>query len=138
MARSRTTLQGESKHLAAAVKEFADRSMGLIDGHISVGARASIGIGNRNVAEGLTADNPGFFFLGLPLRIEERVRRIGVTVRPAVHGNRFDVVRRIEAGISQHTAELIANVPFKRLETYAHQLDSPGPELIAHREARPA
>src|SRR5215468_4791170 len=135
MARSRTILPQENRCLAASVKEFADRPMSLVDRDIGVSARAGIGVGNGDIAEGPAADDPGFFFFGLPLRIKKRVRRIGVTMRPAIDSNRFNVTGRVKSCASEHAVQLIPYVALEFLKGCPHQFDAAGTELIAHRES---
>src|SRR5262249_20350736 len=84
------------------------------------------------------SDDPRLLFFGFPLGIEKSARRISVTMRPAIYGDGFDIARRIEAGVSQHARELIANVALELLEGRAHQLDAAGAELVTHRKSRPA
>ena len=75
--------------------DFRYSSPTLIDGFVGIGKCARIGIGDVNIAERLAADFVRRLPLG-PLRIKQRNIFIGIPVRPAVNGDRFDVSSGVE------------------------------------------
>src|SRR4029077_19920092 len=116
--------------------QFANGAIGLIDSGVRLGARAGVGIGDRNSAEGLPPNDPRLlpFF---PVWIEESVRPIifvSVTVRPTIHSDGLNVPRRIEARSAKHPSELITNIAFKFRKWGLHQLISPRAILLARRQ----
>src|SRR6266849_5887806 len=111
--------------------------MRLIYGHIAVRAGSRIRIRNSNAPKALSPDHPGLLSL-LPLRIKQRVRRERVPVRPAIHGNAFDVARRIESRSPEHARQLVSYVALKSAERSLHQFHAPGAMLIAWRKSRAA
>ena len=80
----------------------------MIDGYIGVGGGARVGIGDGDTAVGFTTDFVRRL-AGIPLRIEERIVFVAITVRPTVNRDGFDVARRIETTGTETTRELIAN-----------------------------
>ena len=116
-------------------KQLADGAKGLIDGYIGVGGGARVGIGDGDTAVGFTADFVRRLS-GRPLRIEERVIFIAVTVRPTVNRDGFDVASRIETTGTEATRELIANVALESFERRYKQFQSAGFVLFASRKAR--
>src|SRR5260370_18285421 len=95
--------------LQLAAQKFADGAPCLIDGHIRVGPCAGIGVGDSDLAERLPANDPGLL-LFFPVWIEQRVRREGISMRPAVDDDAFDVFRRVETCPTQPAAQLVAHI----------------------------
>src|ERR1700757_1784816 len=125
--------QGSSS--AAVGKEFADRSIGLIDRHICVGAGTRIGIRDGNSAKGLASFDPGLFAL-FPFRRIKAERRVGVTMRPAVYGDSGDVRCRSETATAKHAAELFADVALQFGKRSLEKLVAPSAILISDGQTR--
>src|SRR5215470_17355393 len=70
-----------------------------------------------------------------PLRIEQRVVFVTIAVRPTIHGDGFDVSRRIEAARGQAASDLITDGAFESLEGGDEKLQAAGFVLFARREA---
>src|SRR5260370_41903449 len=92
-----------------AVKEFADGAPGLIDGYIRVRVCAGIGVCDGDLAESLPAHDPGFL-LFFPIGIEQRIRREGVAVRPAIYVDALELLLRVQCRSAEHAAQLLADV----------------------------
>ena len=107
----------------------------MIDGYIGVGRGAGVGIGDSDAAVRLTADFVRRL-AGRPLRIEERVVFIAVTVRPAIDRNGFDVARRIETTSTQAAGKLIADISFENFEGRYEKFHAAGFVLLASGKAR--
>src|SRR6266853_5585860 len=104
--------------------------MSLVDGLVGVGVGSRVRIRDGDISVTLPSDYPRLLFL-FPGRIEQRVRRERIAVRPAVHGDAFDVASRIEAGSAQHLRQLIADVALERLEGSLHEFHASSAMLIA-------
>ena len=115
-------------------KQLADGAEGLIDSYISVGGGAGVGIGNGDAAARFTTDFVRRL-ARIPLRIEERIVFIAITVRPTVNRDGFDVARRIEAAGTEATRELIANVALESFEGRYKQFHAAGFVLFASGKA---
>ena len=111
-----TTLNGEL---------LPDRAMRLVDGRVCMGRGSSIGVGDGNPTEALPADHAGPI-VGVvhgPLdRIVQCVIAIGITVWPAIHGDRFDVSSRVKTTALQHSAELVPDFALEGLEAGREQI----------------
>jgi hypothetical protein len=79
-----------------AHKQLRHGPVGLVDRCVGVGCGSGIGIGDRDRAETGSADPVRCLPL-LPIRFEQRVVLVGITVRPAIDRDRSDVARRVEA-----------------------------------------
>src|SRR5271156_1920027 len=77
-----------------AHKQLGHGPVGLVDRCVGVGS--GIGIGDRDRAESGSADLVRCLPL-LPIRVEQRVVLVGITVRPAIDRDRSDVARRVES-----------------------------------------
>src|SRR6266446_7235589 len=102
----------DEKKNQLAAQQFTNGAPGLINGDIRVGAGARIGVGYNDFAERFPANDPGLL-LFFPAGIEQRIRREGVAVRPAINGDAFNVLRRVETCSAEHAAQLVANVPLE-------------------------
>src|SRR5258708_32465381 len=77
-------------------KQFADRSVRLIDGNVGVRGCARIRVGNGDAAERFATKNVWLLSVG-PFWIEQRIVFVAVAVRPPMDGQGDDVAGRIEA-----------------------------------------
>src|SRR5258708_1095262 len=96
-------------------KQFADRSVRLIDGNVGVRGCARIRVGNGDAAERFAPKNVWFLPLG-PFWIKQRILFVAVAVRPPIDGDGCDVAGRIEAASGERSRELIANFAFKQFK----------------------
>src|SRR5215472_9547597 len=103
-----------------AHEKFLNRAMGLVDRLVGEGRSASVGIGDRHLAEALPADDVRTL-LGRYVRIGECVIGIGIAPRPAVYGDGQYIVRRAEASRAQHAVKLAANFKFEVAEGHGQQ-----------------
>src|SRR5258707_6803436 len=110
-------------------KQFADRSVRLIDGDVGVRGCARIGVGNGDAAEWLATKNVWLLSVG-PFWIEQRIVFVAVAVRPAIDGDGCDVARRIESAGGNRSRELIANFAFKQFKRGDQQFHSSGFRLL--------
>src|SRR5271170_4079104 len=84
----------------------------LIDGLVGVSSRSGVGIGDGNPPVAPARNIAGAFAFR-PIWVPQRVVLVGITVRPAVDGNRFDVSCGIESACTEHTLQLVTDVPLK-------------------------
>src|SRR6266480_791928 len=117
-----------------AAKEFTDGAPSLIYGHVGIGAGAGIGVCDGHLAERLPANDPGLL-LFFPVGIEQRIRREGVTVHPAIDGDALNIPRRVESSSTQHAAQLVADVSVEFREGRLQQLRAPGAILVPLRQS---
>src|SRR5260221_4761508 len=96
-------------------KQFADRSVRLIDGNVGVRGCARIRVGNGDAAERFATKNVWLVSVG-PLWIEQRIVFVAVAMRPAIDGDGSDVARWIESTSGERSRELIANFAFKQFK----------------------
>ena len=116
-----------------AVKEFADGAPGLIDGGIRFGTRPGIGIGDGQPSEPFSPEQPGLLSF-FPLWVKECVIGlwlIRIAVGPAIDGNSLYVACGVKSSTTQHSRELIADVPFEFRKRSLHQLRASGAILVA-------
>src|SRR5579863_2200311 len=111
-------------------RNFADCSISLIDGNVRVGVAIGVGIRNMNAAERLPSNYAGTIGIWLVQWFKQRVVLVGVTVRPAIHGNPLNVSSGVESAAGEHTSKLIANVALECFEWCSQQLVTPGSILI--------
>src|SRR5258708_3594622 len=119
-------------------QQFTTGAIGLVDSGVRLGARARIGISNRDLAESHSSHHPRLLPF-LPIRIEESVSRVmfvGVAVRPTIHGDGLDVPRRIETRAAQHPSQLIADVALEFRKRRLHQFVTPRAVLFARGQTR--
>src|SRR5208283_1375861 len=89
-------------------QQLPNRAVSLINGYIRVSASPGIRIRNGYPSERLSPLHPRLLAF-FPLRIKHRIRRERITVRPAIHGNPLNVIRRIEPRAAQHARQLLAD-----------------------------
>jgi hypothetical protein len=109
---------------------FLHCAVRLIDGDIRICVTIRIGVRNGDAPKGFPANYARALLFGAIERFEERVVFIGVSVRPAVYGDRLDVSRGVEVPTAQHAAQLIANFPFEHLKGRREQLIPPSLKLV--------
>src|ERR1035438_7968625 len=93
----------------SAYLQILDCAERLIDSFVGVGVRTCIGIGYGDTSKTLTADHPGLLVFP-PIRIEKRIRRVGVAVGPAIYSDALNVIGCVETGRTQHLGQLLANI----------------------------
>src|SRR3989440_6481691 len=123
-----------ARRACSAVQKFADGAPGLIDGDIRVRAGAGIGICDGNLAERFPADDPGLLLL-FPSGIEQRIRRKGIAMRPAIHRDAFDVLRRVETSSTEHAAQLVPDVSLEFRKRRLQQFGASGAVLVPLRKS---
>ncbi len=89
--------------------------LGLVDSGIDIGVACGIGVGNRDSPERLAADDTRLVFF-LPIRLIDGVVFVRVTVGPAVHGDRFNVPRRVESPRLEYAVEQVPGFALILLE----------------------
>src|SRR5215471_18676927 len=82
--------------------DFRHRTIALIDSDVGIGMAIGIGVGDGNPPEGLSANHTRTLGVRTIQRLKELIVFVGVTVRPAIDGNRLNVTRRIETSSRQH------------------------------------
>src|SRR5262245_3504872 len=101
------------------LQHFLNRTVRLEHRRLGAGAGGPVRVRNRDQPERLSRlDARPIVGRGVdPLqRIVERVVGIRVAVRPAIHRDRDDVARRIEAAITEAPPQLVADLPLERVE----------------------
>src|SRR5262249_9762205 len=94
-------------------KQLSYGSISLINGLVRVGSRGRIRIRDRDAPK----RPPRYVTRPLalrPIRIPKRVVLVGISVRPAIDHDRFDISAWVEAAGVQHASQLIANVSLER------------------------
>src|SRR5688572_970281 len=81
--------------------QFMHSAMSFLDRNVRVGTHAGIGVRDRDSSEALSADDVRHFFQRRVAVDEEVIFRC-VAVRPAIHGNAFDVAGRIESAAGRY------------------------------------
>src|SRR5579859_1864525 len=125
----------QKARIRGALHEFGNSAIGLVDGDVSVGGGAGVGVGDGDTAEALAA-NLVWRLSRRPIRIEQGIVFVAVTVGPAVDGDGFDVARGIKPAGGERAGELVANLALEDLERRDEEFHSPGFVLLARGEAR--
>src|SRR5713226_6525532 len=107
--------------------------MRLVNRLVCVGASSRVRIRNGYISETLPSNHPGLLFL-FPVRIEQRIRRERIAMRPTIHGDSLNVASCIEASSAQHPRQLLPDVALERLERRLHKFHAPSAMLIAWRK----
>src|SRR5271170_4960743 len=96
-------------------EQVLDGTVGLVDRGVRIGGSAGVGIGDGDAAEAGAADDMRRLPVG-PVRIEQRIIFVGVTVRPAVDRDGGNVAGRIETAGTEDARQLVADVALEGLE----------------------
>jgi hypothetical protein len=110
--------------------------VGLVDRRVRIGRGTRIRVGYGDAAKFRSADDLRLF-LERQQRLEQRIELGGIAVRPAVHGNGFDIPGRIKASRIQRAGQLIADIPLERGERRRQQLRATDLVLLVLGETRP-
>src|SRR6476619_1416473 len=127
---SRAPAVGSRTHSKLILQELLHRPVRLIDRGIVVGGGASIGVGDRNAAETRPAKHVRRRTFR-PVRVKQRIVFVGVTMRPAVDGDRRDISFGVEPAGAKDVRQLAANVAFESCKARAQDIELPRPVLIA-------
>src|ERR1700739_4849109 len=101
--------------------QFFHRSPGLIHGLIGIRGSSRVRIGDCDSSEALAADFAGTLALR-PLRIEQVIVFVGVSMRPAIDSDCRNIVCRVEPAIAQDARELVANTSLKHFKGRRQQI----------------
>ena len=107
----------------------------LVDGHVGIGGRTGIGIGDGDSAERFSPDYIRAFGRR-PIGVKEWVVFIPIPVRPAVHRNRLNISCRIKTSRGKNTSELVSRLAFEILEGRHQEFQAAGFVLFPGREPR--
>ena len=80
--------------------QFLDGAPSLIDGRMHTGVPCRVGIGNCDSAKPPSRNFVRFRIAGF--RFIKRIEGMGISMRPAVNGDRRDVALRLEAARLKH------------------------------------
>src|ERR1700758_273391 len=119
----------------STAQDFIDRAKRLINRHIGVGARSRVGIRDRDAPERLPPQHPRLL-PRLPLRQIQAEWREGVSVRPAVDNDAFNIACGIEARSAKHPPQLVTYVSLEFAVGRLQQLRPPRTILIPHWQTR--
>src|ERR1700732_1353802 len=112
------------------------RTMALINSNVGVGVAIGVGIGNVDPPEWLSPNYARALGSGPVKRFKQRVVLVGISMRPAVHGDGLNVASGIEASSGENPAKLIANIALEDPELRAEQFVAARSILIFAGKAR--
>src|SRR5579863_4258035 len=98
------------------LRDFLDGAMALVDGDVGKCVPVCVGLGDDDSSERLASNHAWTIRGGAIEWFEEPVVFVGVSVRPAVHGDGLNVSRGIESARREHSSKLIVNVLFEGVE----------------------
>src|SRR5262249_37749064 len=93
-------------------QKFLHGAIRLIDSHVSISGRAGIGVGNGDSSELLSADDIRALRFR-PIRVEERVIFVSITVRPTVDRNPLNIFPGVNPSRAQDTRKLVSRFAFE-------------------------
>ena len=96
------------------------------------GVPARIGIGNRDPAAWRAGNLQDRLILR---RIEKRVKKAGIAMRPTVDRDRENVARGVKIKGAEHGSQLLGDLGLKVLERHVQQGGTPGAGLVILRQA---
>src|SRR5438270_5373810 len=110
--------------------QLFNRAPRLVYRFISISSGSRVRICNSNPSKAFAPNLAWTVTLG-PFRVEQVVVFVSIAVRPAVHGDRRNIIRWIESTLAKHSRKLIANVSLERFKRCGQQIAAARAMLIA-------
>src|SRR5580698_1976671 len=130
----RKTLRRTLRHNARSSDlplQLLHRPISLIDGAIGVSICTSVRIRDRQAPKRLACHLTRRFRTVEPELVEQRIVFISISMRPTIHRDLQDVMRRIKSTWTKYPKQLLANIALEGFECRAVKLHASQPVLIA-------